>query len=157
MAKVFVASTGASKWSSYALNLRNFATYRYGQEFYRTAQKAGSVIVRGYLLGYALELFLKAYLLKSGFTTTALKRKPYSHDLVTLLSAARSKGLDGIVRITPKTEQAVAALAEVYPEKLRYFSLLDLLIAPKLPALAPLFRFAKALHDELERHVRVET
>lgn len=52
---------------------------------------------------------------------------------------------------------AVAALAEVYPEKLRYFSLLDLLTSPKLPALAPLVRFAKALQDELEHHVRVET
>lgn len=139
------------------MSVRNFATFRYAQEFYRTAQKVGSPLVRAYLLGHALELFLKSYLMKAGLTSTTLKCKPYSHDLVKLLAAARAKNLESIVRVTPILEKSVAELSAVYPETLRYFSPLHLLAPPCLPSLVRPFRFAKALNEGLECHVKIET
>jgi hypothetical protein len=156
MARIVHMSTGPGRWSTHALSLRNFATFRYGQEFYRTAQKTGSPMVRAYLLGHALELFFKSYLMKMGLTTTTLKRKPYSHDLVKLLAAARANNLESIVHVSPELEKSTAELAAVYPETLRYFSLLDLFGPPRLPSLVRLFRFAKALNEGLERHLKIE-
>ena len=154
---VAMSAVGPGRRSPYALSVRNFATFRYAQEFYRTAQKVGSPMVQAYLLGHALELFLKSYLMKAGLTTTTLKRKLYSHDLVKLLAAARAKNLESIVRVTPILERSVAELATVYPETLRYFSLLQLLAPPRLPSLVRPFRFAKALNKGLECHVNIET
>jgi hypothetical protein len=110
-------------------------------------------MVRAYLLGHALELFLKCFLMKAGLTTTVLKRKPYRHDLVALLAAAKARDLDRLVRVTPLLENAVGELAVVYPETPRYFSLLYLFVPPRLPTLRPLFRFAKILDGSLDRHL----
>ena len=150
------ATTGPGKWTPYALSLRNFATFRYGQEFYRTARKAGSPIVRAYLLGHALELFLKAYLLKAGVKASVLKSRKFGHNLKILLAEARVKGLDSLIHISPAAEQDLVALSEVYPEALRYFSLLYLFVPPRPPGLARLFRLARTFDEKLASHVRVE-
>ncbi len=153
---VTLSIAGPGTWSPYALSLRHFATYRYAQEFYRTAQKAGSPLVRGYLLGHAIELYLKAYLLKRGFKTSTLKSKRYGHNLVALLNEAKTQGLGTIIHVSTAAEADLTKLNELYPEDLRYFSLLNLFVPPKLPALARLFRLARSLNENLASHVAVE-
>jgi hypothetical protein len=62
------ASMSTGSWTKHSLRLRNLAFYKYGHEFLDTAKKTGSPLVRSYLYGHALELFLKAYLFDRGMT-----------------------------------------------------------------------------------------
>ena len=151
-----LATAGPGKPTRYALSLRHYATYRYAQEFYRTAQKARSPLVRSYLLGHALELFLKSFLLKAGVKSSLLKSRKYGHNLVQLLAEAKSNGLSSHVHISPAAEADLVALQTLYPETLRYFSLTQLFVAPSIPNLARLFRLAKSLNTKLASHVAVE-
>lgn len=158
MARIVTTSIGKGQWSAYARSLRNFATFRYAQEFHVTAQKTGSPIVRAYLLGHAIELYLKAFLLQSGLTTAALRSKrQYGHDLEKLLTAARDRGIEKFVRVSPEMVEDIGKLNALYPETLRYFSLLHLLTQPSLPSLARLFRLATSLSKNLQNHVSVKT
>ncbi|MDO8547019.1 MAG: hypothetical protein Q7R68_06630 [Nitrospirales bacterium] len=157
MARIVQAAMGKGQWSSYALSLRNFATYRLAQEFHSTARKTGSPVVRAYLLGHALELYLKSYLLKSGLTASALKKRNLGHNLDNLLLEAKAKGIEGLLRISPQLSEDIAKLNALYPETLRYFSLLSLLAQPQLPSLVRLFRFAVSLNKTLGAHVAIKT
>jgi len=151
-----VSASGSGQWSPYAKRLRNYATFRYAQEFHFTARKVGSCIVQAYLLGHAIELYLKSYLLHEGFTVTLLKSKKYGHNLTVLLAEAQSRGLEQMIRISPELVEDLRKLNAVYPESLRYFSLLHLLTRPKMPSLARLFRFAASMDKRLEKHVAVQ-
>lgn len=93
---------GKGQWSAYALSLRNFATFRYAQEFHATAQKTGAPVVRTYLLGHAIELYLKAFLLRAGLTSTALRsKKNYGHNLDKLLTEAKKRHRKVCPRLAP--------------------------------------------------------
>jgi hypothetical protein len=156
MARVVIAKVSKGQWSAYARNLRNYATFRYAQEFHTTAQKTGSPVVRAYLLGHAIELYLKAFLLKAGLSSTDLKSKrKYGHNLEKLLAEAKVRDIEKFVRISPQMEDDLAKLNALYPETLRHFSLLHLLKQPHLPPLARLFRLAASFSKRLERHVAV--
>lgn len=155
MARIISASIAKGKWSAYAKGLRNVATYRYAQEFHATAKKAGSPVVRAYLLGHALELYLKSFLLCAGLTSTVLKSRKYGHNLDRLLAEAESHGIEKLVRISPQMTDDLTKLNALYPESLRYFSYFHLLMQPKIPALARLFRLTDALCRRLEKHVAV--
>lgn len=158
MAHIVEASISKGQWSAYARSLRNFATFRYAQEFHITARKTASPVVQAYLLGHAIELYLKAFLLQSGLTTAILRsRKHYGHDLEKLLTAARDKGIDKLVRVSPQMVEDISKLNALYPETLRYFSLLHLLSQPSLPPLARIFRLATSLSKNLQNHVVVKT
>jgi len=153
MARVFVPTTGKGRWSAYALGLRNFAMYRYAEEFHNAALKTKSPIVRGYLLGHALELYLKVYLLQSGAGTTELKKK-YGHNLTRIMEATLLRQLDKHLHISPELRQDLTQLNTVYSSKaLEYFSLFHLLTQPKIPKLARLFRFAGALKKLMGKKV----
>lgn len=157
MAQVILAATGKGQWSAYAKRVRDYATYRYAEEFYSTARKAGSPVVRAYLLGHAIELYLKAFLLRAGVASTLLKsKKTYGHDLYALLTEAKSRELEKLVRISPQTIDDLLKLNALYPESLRYFSLLHLLTQPSIPPLERLFRLTKALSKGLKKYVAVE-
>ncbi len=158
MAQVILATTGNGQWSAYAKRLRDYATYRYAEEFHATARKAGSPVVRAYLLGHAIELYLKAFLLRAGLTNAHLKRKKkYGHNLDALLIEARNREIEKLVRISPQTIDDLLKLNALYPESLRYFSLLHLLTQPSIPPLTRLFRFANALQKGLKKYVSVKT
>lgn len=144
------------QWTPHALHLRDIATFQYAHEFYRAAQKAGPPIVRAYLLGHSIELFLKCYLMKAGLSASQLKHRPYGHDLVRLFAAASEKQLSAIFHISPSVEESLARLTCVYPETLRYFSLTDLLTQPSIPPLAPLFRFAKSWNNKLPSRIQTD-
>lgn len=157
MAHVVLTSMGKGQWSAYARRLRDLATYSYAEEFHATARKAGSPVVRAYLLGHAIELYLKSFLLRAGLSSTLLKsKKNYGHNLEVLLDEARARGIEKLIRISPQTIEDLSKLNALYPESLRYFSLLHLLTQPTIPPLARIFRFAKSLSKGLEKYVAIK-
>lgn len=53
-----------------------FRCLRYAVEFHNIARKAGFPIIRAFLLGQAIELYLKALLFHQGYGETQLKKRP---------------------------------------------------------------------------------
>lgn len=156
MAGVVLASVAKGHGSAYARRLRDYATFRYAQEFHVTGKKADSPVVRAYLLGHAIELYLKSFLLRAGLAGSLLKSKKYGHNLEVLLTEAKDRGIEKLVRVSPQLVEDVGKLNALYPESLRYFSLLHLFTQPVIPPLARLFRFANSLSKGLEKYVAVE-
>lgn len=155
MARIVTAALDKGQWSAYARKVHDFATYRYAQEFHATAKKAGSPVVRAYLLGHAIELYLKSFLLSAGLTSTLLKSKKYGQNLGVLLTEAKNHGIETLIRVSPQMAEDLTKLDSLYPESLRYFSLLHLLTQPTIPPFARLFRLANSLSKGLEKHVAV--
>jgi len=154
MAKIVKAKMSGGVWSAYAKGLRNYACLRYANEFHNIARKAGFPIVRAFLLGQAIELYLKAFLFSCGYGESALKNKPFRHNLKRLLEESISKGLDQRIHISPQVRSDIEALNKVYASKaLQYFSLLHLLTSPRLPDLKRLLRLAVVLKEFLGKHV----
>lgn len=149
---VIRAAIGVAKPTKHMKALRAQAFYRFGEEFHSVALKAGSLMVQAYLLGQALELYLKAFLLASGSTNADVKYK-YHHNLVKLLKAAQEGGIS--VQVSPELEKDVAYLNALYATKaLQYFASVHVFNTPTLPELAELLRFAKALKEELPNVLR---
>jgi hypothetical protein len=154
---VELVPVGKVVWSTYAKGLRNFVWLRYANEFHNIAIKAGSLIVRAFLLGRALELYFKAFLFSCGYGETDLKKK-FRHNLKRLLDEAISHGLDTKIHISHRVRTDIEALNSVYTSKaLEYFSTQYLLTQPKLPELGRLLRFAVALKKFLGTHIRKPT
>jgi len=131
--------------------LQRQAFFHFGEEFHSVALKAGSPLVRAYLLGQALELYMKTFLLASGTTTRDAKDK-YRHNLVKLLKAAEAAGINAHVRVSQQLREDIEALNALYATKaLQYFSLIHVFHKPSLPDLARLFRAARSLRRELPK------
>ena len=155
MARVYVAAGGGGVWSLHAKRKRNFACLRYAVEFHNIARKAGFPIIRAFLLGQAIELYLKAFLFHQGYGETQLKKRPFGHKLPRLLNEAAAKGLDTNIHISPALRTDLDSLNKVYSSKaLQYFSILYLIATPTLPKLARLFRFADRLNRYLVGLIR---
>jgi hypothetical protein len=140
-----------SGWSRYAKSARNFAWLRYAIEFDNAAKKAGDPIVKAFLLGQALELYLKTYLLSHGYEGSRLK-KEFRHNLKKLLKAVLDSGLESKVHISPKLVDDVAALNAVYASKaLQYFEMHFFLTSPRIsrsPSHIPLLTEYSTLSGE---------
>lgn len=155
MARVYVAAGGGAVWSLHAKRMRNFACLRYAVEFHNIARKAGFPIIRAFLLGQAIELYLKAFLFHQGYGETRLKKPPFGHNLPCLLNEASAKGLDAKVHISPALRTDLDTLNKAYSSKaLQYFSILYLIRNPTLPKLSRLFRFADQLNHHLVDLIR---
>ena len=155
MARTYVAKVSGGVWSLHAKGLRNFVCLRYALEFHGIAQKAGSPIIRAFLLGQALELYLKAFLFHNGYGEKQLKKKPFGHNLKRLLDEAVVKGLNTGIHISPALRGDLEALNKVYASKaLQYFSIVYIVATPTLPNLARLFRFATMLKGYLAGLIR---
>ena len=103
-------------------------------------------------------LYLKVFLFTRGYGETALKKRPFGHNLKRLLDEATKNALDSELHISPAVRSDIEALNSVYESKaLQYFSVLYLFKSPKLPKLARLFRFALALRNFLIKHVKKPT
>lgn len=59
------------------------------------------------LLGFAMELYLKAWLRKQGVSTRDLQFKPYGHDVGSMMKISLEKGL----KITPQIQDVARQLA----------------------------------------------
>jgi hypothetical protein len=126
------------------------AVLAYGQDFLTTGRKAGSLLVRAYLVGHGLELLFKSYLLHSGLRPTQLKH--IGHKLTKLLAECTKHGLASIVTISPQLVSDVTLFDAVYAAKrLEYFSLLDMLSPPRIPDLARTQQFAAKLSKALDK------
>jgi len=67
-----------------------------------------------FLMGFALELYLKAFLLRSGLDDVALGRRPYAHDLRRLYFEASARGL--AFAEAAELEVMVEALADAHAD-----------------------------------------
>jgi len=144
---------GGGVWTNYAKSQRNVFFFAYAREFLRAALKTGSPLVRAYLLGHALELMLKTYLLTTGVGEREIRK--LKHNLSRTLAKSREASLEQLVRVSPETEQALRDFSSVYAsEAFRYFSILHLLTPPSLPDLRRLTRFARILEKQLAIRVR---
>lgn len=70
-----------------------------------------------FLLGRALELALKAALRAHGVSGSTLRRKPYGHDLVTLVRKSNDLGLMMVDPDLPDTAWGIQKLSEAYQSK----------------------------------------
>lgn len=158
MARIVSASIRGGRWSAHSLQLRNYACLRYGQEYHNVARKTAFLPVRAFLLGRALELYLKAFLHTRGMGATELRKRPFSHKLDRLLLEAQKKDLGLLVHISAALRADVAKLNRVYASKaLEYFSLLHLLTRPTVPNLERIFRFAVSVRRVLEGSIHEPT
>lgn len=150
--RVVRMKAGPGQWTQPAFQLQSRAFLAYGRDFLRVGVKAGPPVVRAFLLGQALELFLKSFLLANGLRTTELAKRPYSHNLERLLSEAKSRGLEYVAKPSPGAATDIGLLNVVYKGKdLQYFSLLHLLEPLQLPRLDRITRYVRRLERELPR------
>ncbi|WP_189383380.1 HEPN domain-containing protein [Marinobacter nauticus] len=95
---------------------------KHAQEFCEAAELVckddSTVSLPGYfLLGRSVELSLKAFLLKCGFTVKTLRSRPYGHDLRQLLQAAQENGLANYVDIGKLEGASIHLLSHDYVTK----------------------------------------
>jgi HEPN domain-containing protein len=156
MARTYVAATtGKGVWSLHAKQFRNVACLRYAVEFHKIARKTRFPIVQAFLLGQAIELYLKAFLFHRGYGETQLRARPFGHNLTRLLNEALSQGLVGLLRVSDEMKADLDALNKVYASKaLQYFSIIYIIATPTLPKLTRLFRFAERLNNYLVGEIR---
>lgn len=92
--------------------------------------------VSHYLLGHALELAYKAFLLGCSVSETRLASREFGHDLLKLKREATRRRIARHARLTPGQHRAVRALAIEYRSKgLEYHRV----GAKSMPRLLPLF------------------
>lgn len=101
---------------------------RYAYDFYESAlaaddklgMKPGYEIIAPipvmFLVGHALELALKAYLLSRGVPLRKL-RQTYRHDLRRTLRKAKELGLSDVVALTEQDESTIELLNTLYESK----------------------------------------
>ena len=152
MKQKIIEAKGVARPTRDTRRLINLSFLHYAKEFHHAASRTRSILVRSYLLGHALELYLKIFLLKSGMTVADLKNpRKFGHKLDRLLSEAETHGIGKLVRISEGIRQDLLDLNEFYSAKaLQYFTLLQVFNNPTIPPLARLFRFARLLRDRLE-------
>src|SRR5258708_2298332 len=103
--KQIVAIAGVMRPTLYTRNLILQASRAYASDFFHVYQKARSGPVKKFLLGHALELSLKAFLLSKSAKQSDLKN--YGHRLDRLLFAAQHAGLNTVMTISPELIAAV--------------------------------------------------
>jgi hypothetical protein len=149
-----VQLTGTASLTAHGRRLQRAGMYGYGREFYRTAMKTGSLPVRYYLLGHALELFLKTFLLNRGFKMSVLRFKPYGHDLSRLLNESVSEGIAQHLAVSAELIQDLDKFSKLYAGKdFEYLPSFFLLISPELPDMRRIQRFAARLNEKAREFV----
>ncbi len=70
-----------------------------------------------FLFGRAIELSLKAFLLRSTLSIDVLSRAPYGHNLVSLLETAINDGLANVVALSAQEQATIQLLSDDYTDK----------------------------------------
>jgi len=142
--------TGHGPPTATTLAMRNRSVWAYGHEFFRAALKTRSAVVQAFLLGQALELYLKAYLHSLGFTEAQLKKDPYRHNIARLHAECEERGLGQLVKTSAAAHTDVQVLSASYKGKaLQYFSLAYIFVPPRLPKLDRVVRYTRSLERAL--------
>jgi len=133
------------------LGFHGFATkFLEATKFVNTTNKFSPVPY--YLYCRAIELSLKAFLLTKGVSLKKLK-KNLGHNLVKILSEAKSKSIEQIVLIIPEEEEEIRKANKYYNSKgFEYFQVINAAEGyPELPQLSILAELAKRLVNEIEQ------
>ena len=111
--------------------------------------------MKPYLLGHALELYLKSFLMKQGCDIQELKKKKYGHNISNLLSESVKRGFEDHFRISEQLRAEVDVFSSSYAAKdFEYFPFFFWMFGRPLPETKGLFRFAKRLDDRLPDIIR---
>lgn len=100
-----------------------------------------------FLVGHAIELALKAFLLGRGMTIDILRSRKYGHNLDALLSEARRRKLGTFVKLSNAELQAIVVLNQCYSAKEFEYSATGV---RRLPHYADIY----AIADRLTRGLR---
>ncbi|MBU4118362.1 MAG: hypothetical protein KJ555_06360 [Proteobacteria bacterium] len=105
-------------------------TARFSQQFLAAALKVQAAprterealvqqpsLVAYYLLGHAIELALKSYLLVRGLSPNDLRRWAYGHKLDVLLAECRRRRFGIAVKLTPPELKLIQHFSEIYAGK----------------------------------------
>jgi len=139
----------------YAKEERNRGFLAYALEFQRAADATSSPLVKAYLVGHALELLLKAYLLQHGYGESDLKSRRLGHRLDRLLTECKQHGLEARVALSADLVADIEAFSKSYAGKLlEYFSIIFLLAAPTVPDLGRVEEFTRQLSSILTEELR---
>lgn len=74
-------------------------------------------LVAFYLVGHAIELALKSYLIARGLTVEDLRGRKYGHKLNALLAECRKRRIGLAVKLSAKDLQTIRGLNETYAAK----------------------------------------
>jgi hypothetical protein len=126
-------------------------TYRYATEFHDIARRTRISVVKAYLLGCALELYLKSFLVAKGYDVKQLKKKTLGHNISNLLTECEKNGFADHFRISDKLRADVDEFSIPYSDKdYQYFPLLHwMLHEPFVSPKERLFSFAEQLKKRL--------
>src|SRR4051812_25681662 len=114
--KVFLNLRGTARPMQFTKDLKKVGFYRFGVEFYSAhlaLHTYGSSPVNLFLLGHAIELFLKFFLLSKGVSLDHLKRK-LVHNLEKILIESKQNGIESILPISPKLEKELKDFNSLY-------------------------------------------
>lgn len=149
-AVVNLKTAGPAKLSDYSRRVYRLGLYAYGHEFYEIARKARRSPVKSYLLGHALGLYLKSFLMKQGCGIQELKKRKYGHNISNLLSESVKRDFESHFRISPQLQTDIDAFSSSYAAKdFEYFPFFVWMLGRSLPETKRLFAFARRLDDRL--------
>jgi len=141
---------GNAKLSSYSQRMYPIGMYAYGHEFYDISRKTKPSPVKSYLLGHALELFLKSFLMKKGSSIKQLKSRPFSHNIDRVLKESLKHDIEDCFHISDELKADIASFSKFYSTKhYEYFPIVAWITGQQLPKTGRLFRFAKQLDIKL--------
>jgi len=141
---------GKMKLSSYSLRIHRMGMYAYGHEFYDISRKTKHSPVKPYLLGHALELFLKSFLMKKGSSIKQLKSRSFSHNIDHLLKESLKHDIEDCFHISDELKANISSFSKLYSAKhYEYFPIMAWIIGWQQPKMVRLSRFAKQLDRKL--------
>ncbi len=145
---------GKAKLSRYSLRMSRIGMYAYGHEFYDISRKTKHSPVKSYLLGHALELFLKSFLMKKGLRLEQLKTH-FGHKIDSLLKESCKHDIEDSFRISDELRADIASFSGIYADKdYEYFPILSWMFGRQQPDRRRLLRFAKQLDKKLPAIIR---
>ena len=148
-----VVLRGVGTGTVYSKNIRNVAFRVYARDFLNASVKTRSPIVKSYLLGHSLELYLKTYLLTCGDGEGSLQKM--GHNLESALTRCRKLDEGDFPTVSQELKRDLAVFNGAYmSHAFRYFSILHLLTPPRLPPLTRLNRFVKNVQKVVDMRVR---
>jgi hypothetical protein len=141
---------GKAKLSSYSLRMYPMGMYAYGHEFYDISRKTKYSPVKSYLLGHALELFLKSFLMKKGLCIKELKSRSFSHNIDRLLKESLKHDIEDCFHISDELKADIISFSKFYSAKFyEYFPIVAWITCMQQPKTLRLFHFAKQLDTKL--------
>lgn len=104
-----------------------------------------------YLLGHAIELYLKSFLIARGTQISVLRSRPYGHDLESLLAESRRRKLGRVLKLSKIDMDLILLLNVHYKEKRLEYHVNGLY---QFPAYSVISEIASRSHKGLYRFTK---